>query len=402
MLTLWLAGSALLLGTLGALLPALVRLRPDRETLTRSEANIAIARERERETKRQLEEGQISDAEYDAARAEIEQSLAFDLDGQSESSFAKRSSPLTAAAISALLPIAALGLYLNLGSPNAPSPPDQVTQTATPASSAPDIETMLGEMRAKLADRPDDQRGWGLLANALMATGRYDEAVPAYRHLLGLSPNDPETIIRLADAIAMTQGGALAGEPEGLISQALQIQPNHPQGLWLFGISKEQQGAFDQALVVFQRLAPMVANEPEVLSEVNAVIARIESQIVGNTPGSGSFTLKARIEIAPQWASAVTPGDTLFLFARVPDGPPMPIAARRTQSFSLPLQWELSDLDLLMSGQSLSDYPVLQIGVRISKSGSANRSPGDLSGLSERFAPKNAGEITIVVDQQAR
>ncbi|NDA14274.1 MAG: c-type cytochrome biogenesis protein CcmI, partial [Gammaproteobacteria bacterium] len=110
MLTLWLAGSALLLGTLGALLPALVRLRPDRETLTRSEANIAIARERERETKRQLEEGQISDAEYDAARAEIEQSLAFDLDGQSESSFAKRSSPLTAAAISALLPIAALGL----------------------------------------------------------------------------------------------------------------------------------------------------------------------------------------------------------------------------------------------------------------------------------------------------
>ena len=226
--------------------------------------------------------------------------------------------------------------------------------------------------------------------------------MPAYRHLSDQDPANPEHKIRLADAIAMTQGGALAGEPETLIMQALQLQPNHPQGLWLYGIAREQRGAFDEALAVFQRLAPMVANQPEVLTEVNAVIQRIQDQMSQSSESMGSFSLAIRVEIDPALTDQVNPGDTLFVFARVPNGPPMPVAAKKTSASTLPVSLELSDQDLLVGGQSLSDYPTLQIGVRVSKTGSANRSPGDLAGTSDQFSPRQTSEITVRISEQIR
>ena len=401
MLTLWLAASALTIGTLAAILPGLIKTRSS-AAASRSETNIAIAREREGDLRKELLEGLISDAEYDAARAEIEQSLALDLDTQSSKGTDPSPSLFSAAAISALLPIAAIGIYLLIGSPTALNVSSSSVDLGPETQDPPDIDTMLDQMKSRLADRPDDLRGWTLFANALMGTGRYQEAVPAYRHLSDQDPANPEHKIRLADAIAMTQGGALAGEPETLITQALQLQPNHPQGLWLYGIAREQRGAFDEALAVFQRLAPMVANQPEVLTEVNAVIQRIQGQMTQSSQSMGSFSLEIRVEIDPTLAEQVTPGDTLFVFARVPNGPPMPVAAKKTSASTLPVSLELSDQDLLVGGQSLSAYPTLQIGVRVSKTGSANRSPGDLAGTSDQFSPRQTSEITVSISEQIR
>lgn len=399
MAILWLSASVLVLGVLAILIPVLLRARESR-ALARNDVNVAIAREREKELRRDLQEGLISDADYDAARAELEQGLALDLGDGTAPPVRPAGSPIVAVAISALLPVFALGLYLALGTPDAPNL-ERASQEATAnATTQPDVATMLAEMRLRLEDRPDDVRGWTLYANALMGTGRYNEAVPAYRRLKALQPDNPEVVVRLADAIAMTQGGVLGGEPESLISEALQLQPNHPQGLWLFGIAKEQQGAFDEALAIFNRLAPMVANEPEVLSEVQAVIERITAAKGADLSPVTVFRLLVNISVDERLKDAISPSDTLFVFARAADGPPMPIAAQRLAALPLPRQVLLSDNDLLMAGASLASYPLIQIGALISKSGSVSKAAGDLSGLSEAIVPSATSTVSLSINEQ--
>jgi cytochrome c-type biogenesis protein CcmH len=262
----------------------------------------------------------------------------------------------------------------------------------------PDVDTMLAQMKEQLKDRPDDIRGWTLLANALMGTARYAEAVEAYRVLISLQPDNPEILIRLADAIAMTQNGVLAGEAEQLITRALALSPDQPQGLWLYGIAAEQRGKFDEALMIFNRLLRMVANEPEVRIEVEAVIARIR-QAQDQTPAIDPV-IEVKVDVPAELIASIRRNDTLFVFVKDPNGPTMPIAARRLSALPLPRVITLNDGDRLMEGNSLSSYPQLVIGAHISKSGSATKTPGDLVGLSQTFSIADPRVIQISINER--
>ena len=398
MFFLWLIASILVLGTLGALIPSFLRA-PKGLSLNRDSINVEIAREREAELKHDLKQGIISDAEYDASRGDLEQGLTFDLSPHPEGSESQLPAPFTASIVCALIPILAVGIYLMIGSPDAVNV-DSLPLADTTASSEmqPDVDTMLAQMKEQLKDRPDDVRGWTLLANALMGTARYAEAVEAYRVLISLQPDNPEILIRLADAIAMTQNGVLAGEAEQLITRALVLSPDQPQGLWLYGIAAEQRGKFDEALVIFNRLLSMVANEPEVRIEVEAVIARIrqaQDQIPAIDP-----VIEVKVDVPAELIASIRPNDTLFVFVKDPNGPPMPIAARRLSALPLPRVITVNDGDRLMEGNSLSSYPQLVIGAHISKSGNATKTPGDLVGLSQTFSIADPRVIQISINER--
>jgi cytochrome c-type biogenesis protein CcmH len=395
---LWLIASVLVVGTLGVLIPFFLRA-PKGLSLNRDSINVEIARERETELKHDLKQGLISDAEYDASRHDLEQGLTFDLSPHPESSESQLPAPFAASIVSALIPILAFGIYIMIGSPDVVNVDSlSLNQTAPSSELQPDVDTMLAQMKKQLEDRPDDVRGWTLLANALMGTGRYAEAVEAYRVLRSLQPDNPEILIRLADAIAMTQNGMLAGEAEQLITRALAISPDQPQGLWLSGIAAEQRGQFDEALMIFNRLLSMVANEPDVRIEVEAVIARIR-QAQDQTSAIDPI-IEVKVDVPAELIASIRSNDTLFVFVKDPNGPPMPIAARRLSALPLPRVITLSDGDRLTEGNSLSNYPQLVIGALISKSGSATKTSGDLVGLSQTFSMADQRVIQISLNER--
>lgn len=400
MFFLWLITSILVLGTLGALIPSFLRA-PKGLSLNRDSINVEIARERETELKHDLKQGLISDAEYDASRRDLEQGLTFDLSPHPEGSESQLPAPFIAAIVSALVPILAFGIYSMIGSPDAVNVESLPLEETTRASEMqPDVDTMLAQMKEQLKERPDDVRGWTLLSNALMGTGRYAEAVEAYRVLRSLQPDDPEVLIRLADAIAMTQNGMLAGEAEQLITRALAINPDQPQGLWLYGIAAEQSERLSEALEVFNRLLLMVANEPDVRIEVEAVIARIR-QAQDQKPAIDSV-IEIKVDVPTELIASIRSNDTLFVFVKDPNGPPMPIAARRLSALPLPRVITLNDGDRLMEGNSLSSYPQLVIGAHISKSGSATKTSGDLVGLSQTFSTADQRAIQISINERIK
>ena len=393
---LWLTASILALLAVGIVMPALLRVsRPG--DIERTQVNVAIARERERELRKELDEGILSDSEFDAARRELEHGLAIDLEGEPHATPDKATSPVLAVAVSAVLPILALGLYIFLGSPNLPEHPGvPATSDVTGQDQPADVDVMLAQLKARLVDEPNDIRGWTLLGNALMSTGQYAKAVPAYRRLVSLQPGNAEPLVRLADALAMSRNGVLTGEPEELIQQALMLSPGHPQGLWLAGIAAEQRGAYADALVIFNRLLPLVSDQPEVLTEVRALISRTTAALEGNSL-TQTDSLRILVSVDADLVSTITPEDTLFVYARVPNGPPMPVAVRKLNAQPLPREVVLSDQNLMLAGASIGSYPELEIGAHISRSGTVQKAPGDLLGLSESFEPEKITQITVVI-----
>lgn len=79
--------------------------------------------------------------------------------------------------------------------------------------------------------------------------------------------------------------------------------------------------------------------------------------------------LKVRVELAAALKDKVQPDDTVFIFARASNGPPMPLAAKRVTVAQLPIEVELSDADAMMPQMKLSQYAEVQLVARVSRAG---------------------------------
>jgi cytochrome c-type biogenesis protein CcmH len=105
--------------------------------------------------------------------------------------------------------------------------------------------------------------------------------------------------------------------------------------------------------------------------------------------------LQGRVTLAPALQAQVQPDDTLFIFARVLDGPREPVALLRRRAGDLPLDFVLDGAAATNPTLRLSPSMRLVLGARISRSGSAEPHSGDLQGV---LAPVGVGSQGLVLE----
>jgi cytochrome c-type biogenesis protein CcmH len=110
---------------------------------------------------------------------------------------------------------------------------------------------------------------------------------------------------------------------------------------------------------------------------------------------TGRLTLKAELK------GKVGPDDTVFIFARAPTGSKMPLAILRKKVSDLPLDFKLDDSLAMSPASRLSSAQQVVVGARISKSGNAMPSPGDLQVLSAPMA-LGARDVRIEIAEAVR
>jgi len=427
----FLLSAVLVLLVLALLLPLLARRDQVTDGLDRQQINVAIARTQLEDLQLRLHEGELSNSEFDLERQRLERDLAGDIERGPEAK-QQAGGQWMLWPVAGLVPVAAGFIYLTLGTPAAI---DQIpAQTATEVQAAgsqtpptPDMKDVVARIRQQLADNPDDARGWFMLGRAHMTLGQFDEAVVAIRKSLELTGDDPEMLVRLADAVAMSQQGSMVGEPEALLDRVLAIEPQNMQGLWLLGMAQSERGDYTAAIATWNGLLPLLQGDARSQGEVKQLIARARQQTgysagevtepdtansaqtavapgaqvtqSQNAPGAGQVTIKVQLsESVAQDLPASTP---VFVYAKATNGPPMPLAVARRTLGDIPFTVTLSDDDAMMPAMRLSQFAEIDVGARISLSGDAIASSGDFYGELS-IASGDGEDVTIEIASEVQ
>lgn len=381
------------------------------------DANLAVLRGQRREIDADVANGVLPASERDEAMAELMERARGDLVPPAEPQRAGR--PWIATGVVAIcVPVLAFSVYAWLGTPGAIDAKPPAHESAR--LDDPQVQAMVENLARKVRQRPDDVRGWSLLARSLAAMGRFDESAEAYEHLSKLMPDDSQVLADYADALGMAQGGSLAGRPYELVKKALEIDPHNRKSLALAGTAAMDAGDFASAARYWQLLAaelePGSSDEREVLAlldelrqkaaaagkplSASARIARAPSTPgATKTPASpAASALTGSVSITPAMAAKLGPADTLFVFARAENGPRMPLAVVRTSAKALPMKFALDDTMAMAPTARLSGASAVRIEARVSRSGNALPQAGDLVGTSEVVKP-DARDVKIVIDK---
>jgi cytochrome c-type biogenesis protein CcmH len=364
--------------------------------VSRREANIAIYRDQRRELDADLAAGKLVPAEHEKARAELEARLLEDVDAAGEATPRPRGGRRTAVLVGIAMPLAALAVYLAVGSPGALSP-----QADPGAVTAEQIDEMVGRLAARLRENPDDADGWKMLGRSYAVLGRFGEAVDAYAKAAVRAPRDAQLLADFADALAMAHGRSLQGEPEKLVLRALEIEPRNLKALALAGTAAFDRKAFAAAAGYWQRMLPLVPPDSEDAQVIRDNVAQA-TQLAGGKPPAPQAAapqaagLRGTVRISPQLKGRFDPEDTVFIYARAAEGPPMPLAVLRRRARELPAEFALDDSMAMAPGMTISAHARVVVTARVSKSGGATPQPGDLQGASAAVANDASGvEVTI-------
>ncbi|TCJ17118.1 c-type cytochrome biogenesis protein CcmI [Parasulfuritortus cantonensis] len=397
----WALAAVFVAVALAFLLPPLLRKRPGAAHAGRSSINIAVYRDQLKEMEADHRNGLLSDDQFAAAKIELEARLAQDaLVVEDPVAPARRGGRVLGGVLAVLVPVLAVALYLQVGTPDALLP--------AAVRGEHDIQAMIDQVEAKTRSEPGNVDAWAMLARTYAAVGRWQDALAAYDKANTLKPNVPAVMTGYAEALAVNNDRVLQGKPMELILKALEIDPEDIKGLELAGIASFQTKNYAKAADYFGRLLKLVPPESPYAQDI-AQAAQEARRLAQGGPAhldnlsepSGAKAaptaqVAGRLELAPALKGQVAPTDTVFLFARGAGGG-APAAALRASVGDLPLDFALTDAMAMSADNRLSNLKEVDLVARIAKSGDIKGAAGDLEGHLAKVKVGAKG-VKLVID----
>ncbi len=379
----------------------------------RRRKNIEIARQRLDELAQRQQSGEIDDSDANLLREEIERELLQDVDAAAAGAAAPIPEPVadrrvrgwTLAAAVVLIPSLAGILYLQFGSP-------QLIHLSPPFAAAPDaarqsadeqaiqIERQIVLYSERLEADPDNPQLWEELGFLYLESGRILNAAAAFREIRRVGPDQVSSLLLEAQALSFTADAQLRTQAHALVMQALQIAPQHPNALLMAGVLTAQQGDYHGALTYWEQALPLLApQDRERIEQLLASTRAAMEQALLAQAGDGAGAVRVRVSLDDALAAQIDASDTVFVFAQAVSGPQVPLAAVKHQAGELPLEVVLSDALAMVPNMKLSAFEDVMVVARVSKTGAAQASGGDLVGQSEVFRPADYSLVEVVISQ---
>jgi cytochrome c-type biogenesis protein CcmH len=217
-----------------------------------AERDLAVYRDQLSELDREVARGLLPLREAASARLEIQRRLLATAQAHPEPPGVGQIPRTGAWAILLLLlPIAAVAIYLDLGTPGLPSVP----LASRPASPSADqgLVKIVELLNAKMRANPSDPKGWALLAGAEAKLGRYKESAEAYgeaiaRHQARTETADAELQSLYGEALTAAADGEVTPKARAAFASALALDAKQPRARYYTALAEVQAGHLDVAL----------------------------------------------------------------------------------------------------------------------------------------------------------
>ncbi len=252
------------------------------------------------EIERDVARGTVSPEEGQRLRAEVARRL-LEADRQAKAGAGPgtRGPVVAGAAVAAVLLLAGGALtYLELGAPGYPDLPHSLrlaearnlhaarptqaeAEARAPAPVRPEADpaylALMEQLRARLAEVPDDPQGLALLAEHEARLGNLAAARAAQERLIAVKGPQATAAdhVFLAQIMLQAAGGSISVEAEAALERALALDPNQPDALFVMGLARMQVGRPDLGFRHWQRYLQVAPADSPWQAEVRRGIAQL-------------------------------------------------------------------------------------------------------------------------------
>ena len=373
----------------------------------RDAANVEVAAAHLSELKEELQSGQISEEQFQRYRLELEKTALEELSNDNEMSPGKPlkiGNTALAIIIALVVPLLSLFIYQQIGSEEALSGV-QASQQENKVHSQEELDEFIRSVEKDVEENPEGVESRIALGQVYVELERYNDAAAVYRQLYQLRPNDPAILLDYAEALALFHDNRLIGRPTELLNEVLAIEPDNGRALWLAGFASLQAGDREQTLMHWDRLLAGIEPNSEIYAQVNKLIDQIKS---ANPAFEEDMTAKddiaiqsitVNVAIAPELQANIDPNTTLFVFARAAEGPRMPLAVHKGKAKDLPLSVSLDDSMAMVPNMSLSRFPQIVVGARLSSNDQPQGQSGDYQGFTATIELSESPVVNVLINE---
>ena len=205
---------------------------------------------------------------------------------------------------------------------------------------------------------------------------------PSLQHA-GPTKLDPSTNTR---PTANGRTGTIASLIDGL-AERLENNPDDGKGWLLLAKSYLHLGRGQSALAAYERAAALGQGDSEFEALIRTAAAGVDAtaQVYG------------KVSLSDDARDIVLPDDTVFIFARAVDGPPMPVAVVQRPASDLPIDFLLNDSQAMTENNKLSMFDRVIVTARISRSGIATEALQGLEAKSDHISVNDGNHLSLII-----
>lgn len=272
------------------------------------------------------------------------------------------------------------------------------------AIDVPKALNLLQEIREFATPASIEKMEWlSMAAQGYMQLQHYRKSASTYDQMLELLPGDTQLLANAAQAHYLANDRQMAGTARQYLEQVFTIDPNHANALGFAGMAAFEQGRYVEAVGYWERAVaqlPLAEQESGVLAGALAEAKRRAGTapapaIKAPEPAAASNTIVVNLQLDP--AIDVPQSKTVFVLAKAKTGPPMPLAVKRLRVSDLPTTITLSAADAMTPALTIEQFDELVVQARISQSGNAIASPGDIEATAQSVVLGDQGATADLI-----
>ncbi|MBV9237957.1 MAG: c-type cytochrome biogenesis protein CcmI [Xanthobacteraceae bacterium] len=286
----------------------------------RTAADAEVYKDQLDEIERDRASGVIGVAEADAARVEVSRRLLAAADAKPppalDAATGLRHRRSAAVITLVFVPLAAISLYLLLGSPNLPGEP--LAQRLTAPAGTDSMAGLIARVEAHLEQNPDDGRGWDVIAPVYMRLGRFDDAIRAFRASLRLNGENADRQANLGEALSGAANGVITSDAKAAFERALALDASNPRAQFYLGLAAEQDGRTSDAVERWRKLLAQAPADAPWVVYVRQALARLDpAAATSAAPGPSAQDVASAADMAPSDRDQMVRGMVERLAARL-------------------------------------------------------------------------------------
>jgi cytochrome c-type biogenesis protein CcmH len=176
------------------------------------------------------------------------------------------------------VPALSLALYIVVGSPSLPGRPlaERLAEDTDPAAT----NDMIAKVEARLRDKPDDGRGWAVIAPIYLAQGRALDAAQAFARAIRLEGETPDRLAGLGKATILANNGLVTEAARKAYRRLVELDPARVEARYWLAVALEQDGKRDEAAGAYRAI---LVGAPADAPYRKPVEDRLAAVIAGNS-----------------------------------------------------------------------------------------------------------------------